>query len=351
MVLDISWIVGENMSLKRKYFRVMIIGLISIPIIFIIVNYMMLAIILFSEHFFKVEIKDPFNGTILTFITYTLFFMILFGLVLLGSRYIKQITQRINDMEKTVKLIAYEDNLPEKLLVKSHKQDEINQLGLSINLLIDRLRYKEIELQERISNEQNHINQISHDVNTPLTALRLELFQLSQQYRIEDEDIEVSYERIDYISKLIKSISIDRIENINYFYTFNNKVNINKISKRVLEKWGYLLNKKSIDTQFEILDKEVIWLGENLWYERLFENIISNIYEHSNANNIKVIIMNTRVSVKDDGVGFDVIKHKNSNGLSIIQDISERFSLDVSITSNNEGTNITLCNNQVQNTT
>ena len=129
------------------------------------------------------------------------------------------------------------------------------------------------------------------------------------------------------------------------------KTIINKISKRVLEKWGYLLNKKSIDTQFEILDKEVIWLGENLWYERLFENIISNIYEHSNANNIKVIIMNTRVSVKDDGIGFDVIKHKNSNGLSIIQDISERFSLDVSITSNNEGTNITLCNNQVQNTT
>ena len=57
MVSDISWIVGENMSLKRKYFRVMITGLISIPIIFIIVNYMMLTIILFSEHFFKVEIK------------------------------------------------------------------------------------------------------------------------------------------------------------------------------------------------------------------------------------------------------------------------------------------------------
>ncbi|WP_341637016.1 HAMP domain-containing sensor histidine kinase [Staphylococcus casei] len=339
------------MSLKRKYFRVMIIGLISIPVIFIIVNYMMLATILFSERFFKVEIKDPFNGTILTFITYMLFFMILFGLVLLGSRYIKQITQRINDMEKTVKLIAYADKLPEKILVKNHRQDEIDELGLSINILIDRLRYKEIELQERINSEQNHISQISHDVNTPLTALRLELFQLSQQYCIEDEDIEISYERIDYISKLIKSISIDRMENINYFYTFNNKVNINEITKKVLEKWRYLLNKKAIDIQFEILDKEVIWLGENLWYERLFENIISNIYEHSDANNIRVIIMNTRVSVKDDGIGFNLVKHKDSNGLSIIHNIAERFSLDLSITSNNEGTNITLCNNHVQNAT
>ncbi|MGW7869121.1 sensor histidine kinase [Staphylococcus xylosus] len=231
------------------------------------------------------------------------------------------------------------------------QQNQIDELGLSINILIDRLRYKEIELQERINSEQNHISQISHDVNTPLTALRLELFQLSQQYCIEDEDIEISYERIDYISKLIKSISIDRIENINYFYTFNNKVNINEISKKVLEKWRYLLNKKAIDIQFEILDKEVIWLGENLWYERLFENIISNIYEHSDANNIRVIIMNTQVSVKDDGIGFNLVKHKDSNGLSIIHNIAERFSLDLSITSNNEGTNITLCNNHVQNTT
>ncbi|MBU7217155.1 sensor histidine kinase [Staphylococcus gallinarum] len=335
------------MSLKQKYFRIMIIGIISVPIIFIIVNYMTLAIILFLEYFLKVKINVPFSSTILTFIIYTLFFMFLFGLVLLGSRYIKQITQRIKNMEKTVEWIANESNLPEKLIIKSHKKDEIDELGLSINILIDRLRYKEIELQERINNEQNNINQISHDINTPLTALRLELFQLSKQYCIENEDIEVSYERIDYISSLIKSISIDRIDNIEYYYTFNNKVNMNEISNRVLEKWRYLLNKKAIAIHFETIDKEVIWLGEKLWYERLFENIISNIYEHSNANSIKIIIMNKMISVEDDGIGFNIIEHKNSKGLSIIHNIAERFSLELSITSNNGGTKFTLFNHQV----
>ncbi|RIL18243.1 sensor histidine kinase [Staphylococcus gallinarum] len=250
-------------------------------------------------------------------------------------------------MEKTVEWIANESNLPEKLIIKSHKKDEIDELGLSINILIDRLRYKEIELQERINNEQNNINQISHDINTPLTALRLELFQLSKQYCIENEDIEVSYERIDYISSLIKSISIDRIDNIEYYYTFNNKVNMNEISNRVLEKWRYLLNKKAIAIHFETIDKEVIWLGEKLWYERLFENIISNIYEHSNANSIKIIIMNKMISVEDDGIGFNIIEHKNSKGLSIIHNIAERFSLELSITSNNGGTKFTLFNHQV----
>src|SRR5699024_7558147 len=158
---------------------------------------------------------------------------------------------------------------------------------------------------ERINNEENHIKQISHDINTPLTALRLELYQISEQYCIEDKDIEVSYEKINYISQLIKSLSSDRVENINNFYTFNNRVNINKISYKVIEKWRYLLNKKNINIKFEIFDKEVNWLGESLWYERLFENIISNIYEHSNADNIEISIMNTQVSIKDNGRGFN----------------------------------------------
>lgn len=108
-----------------------------------------------------------------------------------------------------------------------------------------------------------------------------------------------------------------------------------------------LLNKKDIDIQFETVDREVIWLGENLWYERLFENIISNIYEHSNANNIKVFLTNKMISVEDDGKGFNFIQHKNSKGLSIIQNISERFSLKLAITSNDEGTKITLFNNNI----
>jgi len=304
----------------------------------------MLAVVLVTEQVLNVEIKDPFNGTILTFIAYSLFFMILFTLIVIGSRYIKKITKRINEMEKTVKLIAYDEELPKKLEVKNDKQDEIDELGQSINLLIDRLRYKEIELNERINDEKNHIDQISHDINTPLTALRLELFHLSQQYGIEDKNIEVSYDRIDYISKLIKNISVDRKENINYFYTFDNEVNIIEICKKILDKWEYLLKKKNIEIQYEVFDNEVVWLGEKLWYERLFENIIANIYEHSNAKNIKIMIKKTQVFIVDDGSGFNVQDYKNSKGLNIIQNIADRFSLQLSINSNNNGTQVILSN-------
>ncbi|MFY2153205.1 ATP-binding protein [Mammaliicoccus sciuri] len=334
------------MSLKRKYFKMMIIGLISIPIVFIIVNYMMLIAVIISEKILNKEIKDPFNGTILTFITYSVFFLILFSLIIIGSRYISKIIKRINQLEDTIKQIAYNEALPEKLKIKNKSRDEIDELGLSINLLIDRLRYKEIELLERTKAEQNHIDQISHDINTPLTALRLELFHLSQQYGIEDENIEVSYERIDYISKLIKNISIDQKENIQYFYTFNHEVDVVRICKKIIDKWQYLIQKQNMNIKLEGVQNQLIWLGEELWFERLFENIISNIYEHSNAKNIKVTIKQNQVSFVDDGIGFKVDNYQDSNGLNIIKNIADRFSLELRINSSNNGTEITVRNNQ-----
>ncbi|MEB5650609.1 hypothetical protein MXF31_13280 [Mammaliicoccus sciuri] len=186
-------------------------------------------------------------------------------------------------------------------------------------MLIDRLSYKEIELLERTKVEQNHIDQISHDINTPLTALRLELFHLSQQYGIEDENIEVSYERIDYISKLIKNISIDQKENIQYFYTFNREVDVVSICKKIIDKWQYLIQRQNMNIKLEGVQNQLIWSGEELWFERLFENIISNIYEHSNAKNIKVTINQNQVSFVDDGIGFKVDNYQDSNGLNIIK--------------------------------
>lgn len=75
--------------------------------------------------------------------------------------------------------IANSDKLPNKLDIPTHINDEIDEVGQSINILIDRLRYRELEIIENKKQEQNYINQLAHDINTPLTALNLELYQLS----------------------------------------------------------------------------------------------------------------------------------------------------------------------------
>ena len=65
--------------------------------------------------------------------------------------------------------IANSDKLPNKLDIPTHINDEIDEVGQSINILIDRLRYRELEIIENKKQEQNYINQLAHDINTPLT--------------------------------------------------------------------------------------------------------------------------------------------------------------------------------------
>ncbi|REI10039.1 sensor histidine kinase [Staphylococcus felis] len=334
------------MKLKEKYLKLMTLGLFLIPIVFLVVNYFMYALVLMSEYVFEIEVRNPFNGTILTLITYSLFFLVLILLVMVGTKYITNIVNRLDKMKRIIETIAFDDELPQKIEVKSGKRDEIDELGLSVNILIDRLLYKELELNKRIRIEQQYMNQMSHDINTPLTALRLELFHLAHEYHIKAEDINVSYERIEYISKLIRNISIDQKDKIQYFYTFNNEVDIQSLCASIISKWQYLFKRQGIEVTYKVLNEQVIWLGEALWYERLFENIISNIYKHSNAKNVCLTLSSSQISFSDDGVGFNPREYQESNGLNIIQNIAERFHLNVEFQSNHHGTTVVLKANQ-----
>ena len=47
--------------------------------------------------------------------------------------------------------IANSDKLPNKLDIPTHINDEIDEVGQSINILIDRLRYRELEIIENKS--------------------------------------------------------------------------------------------------------------------------------------------------------------------------------------------------------
>ncbi|PNZ65795.1 sensor histidine kinase, partial [Staphylococcus croceilyticus] len=146
-----------------------------------------------------------------------LFFTVLLLLIIVASRYIYSIVKKLNSLDEKLQTIAYDKDLPEKLDLPPTKNDEINRVGHSINILIDRLRARELEIHESKVQENNYINQLSHDINTPLTALNLELYQLALRYQIDEKDIALSYEKISYISNLIKALPAK--DDISNFYT------------------------------------------------------------------------------------------------------------------------------------
>ena len=63
---------------------------------------------------------------------------------------------------------------------------------------------------------------------------------------------------------------------------------IYKCINTTIDKWHYLLDSKNILTILNVEGNPIYWLGDQLWYERLFDNIISNIYKHSDSSRITI---------------------------------------------------------------
>ncbi|TGA80385.1 HAMP domain-containing protein [Staphylococcus croceilyticus] len=205
------------MGLLKKYYLFMGISLLAIPIVFLIINFSIFLCLFCIENILGYKINLNFKTSGLTIIFYILFFTVLLLLIIVASRYIYSIVKKLNSLDEKLQTIAYDKDLPEKLDLPPTKNDEINRVGHSINILIDRLRARELEIHESKVQENNYINQLSHDINTPLTALNLELYQLALRYQIDEKDIALSYEKISYISNLIKALPAK--DDISNFYT------------------------------------------------------------------------------------------------------------------------------------
>ena len=85
------------------------------------------------------------------------------------------------------------------------------------------------------------------------------------------------------------------------------------------------------------MQKNLIWQANELWLDRLFENIISNIFKHSATNQIEITIDETLI-IKDYGVGFEIDRDHETTGLSVIKNICQKLNIQLDIESTNAGT-------------
>ena len=84
-------------------------------------------------------------------------------------------------LNKTIRDLASNQNTPSTLEVGS--KDEIGALIQSVNILIERTTYRELELKQQQELQKELLQKLRHDINTPLTAIRLQLFYLEEYYK------------------------------------------------------------------------------------------------------------------------------------------------------------------------
>ena len=75
---------------------------------------------------------------------------------------------------------------------------------------------------------------------------------------------------------------------------------------------------------------------------RIIQESIQNAIKHAACSNINIAIYNNTISIKDNGHGFSLDEHSSGNGISNMQERARENDMELRITSDTNGTEITL---------
>lgn len=111
----------------------------------------------------------------------------------------------------------------------------MGELIKSVNLLIERTTYRELELQQQEQIKKELLNKLRHDINTPLTAVRLQLYYLECEYKEQVPVLESLYDQIQYISELTNEFNIQSTETLENTYIVHDEVNIHNLIENMIK--------------------------------------------------------------------------------------------------------------------
>ncbi|MCX2825985.1 ATP-binding protein [Bacillus pseudomycoides] len=322
------------MKLKKKYQLLLFSAVISVPFLLLLISISMSVI--YNLAFKTKNNNIPFHESFAYPTMLVVFFLSLLLLAFLFSKSINSLLNKINILNKTIRNLASDEKIPNKLDVKN--DDEIGELVRAVNLLIERTTYRELELKQQEEIKKELLNKLRHDINTPLTAVRLQLFYLEGQYNDQAPILESLYQQIQYIAELTNEFNLQSTDTLESSYVLNHEVNIHDLLEDMVKKWDYLYSIHDIELIYNSINKDLIWTSNDLWIQRLFDNIFQNTLKHSKAKKLEITIENKVVSIKDNGIGFDMNRKRAGLGLKIIQDISRMLNIKYTLQSSEEGT-------------
>ncbi|MCR8644924.1 HAMP domain-containing histidine kinase [Paenibacillus sp. N1-5-1-14] len=322
------------MKLKKKYQLLLLSAVVSVPLLLLSIG--VLTSVIYNLYFKSQNNDIPFHASFAYPAMLVVFGLSLLLLSVLFSRSISALLNQINLLNRTIRNLASHEKIPNKINI--HSDDEMGALIRSVNLLIDRTTYRELELKQQQDMQKELLQKLRHDISTPLTAVRLQLFDMEAQHECQCTNIESLSQQIQYIAELTKEIHIQSTETLDSSYILSENMNVLDVLETVVRKWGYLYNMNEIELHFHPVDKTLIWNCNVLWTQRLFDNILQNTLRHSKATMLDVVIEHGVVSIRDNGIGFDKNNHPKGLGLKIIEDIARLFQIEYTLKSNEHGT-------------
>lgn len=188
-------------------------------------------------------------------------------------------------------------------------EDEINELGRSINTMSDKLETtikqlqksnieleKDIEEKSKIDDmRKQFISDVSHELKTPIALIQGYAEGLIENVRTDEESrrfyAEVILDETNKMDRLVKQL----LELMKLEYgkkEFNNeKFDINELINEVIRKCEVMLQKNNIQVEFESKKPIYVWADE-FYIEQVVTNYFTNAIKHTEeiGNNKKIKI-------------------------------------------------------------
>lgn len=221
--------------------------------------------------------------------------------------------------------------------------DEINNLGRSINVMSDKLertinqlRNSNIELEKDIEEKskidemrKSFISDVSHELKTPIALIQGYSEGLLENVNTDEESrkfyAEVILDETNKMDKLVKQL----LELMKLEYgkrQFNDKkFNIVEVEKEVVRKSKVMLEEKKVKIEFN-LSEEINVFADDFYIEQVISNYITNAIKHvKEIDRKKVISIVNEVNIEKNKVRVKIFNTGENIAEEHINRIWNRF--------------------------
>ena len=202
--------------------------------------------------------------------------------------------------------------------------DEINNLGKSINLMSDKLestikqlRNTNIELEKDIEEKseidemrKSFISDVSHELKTPIALIQGYSEGLLENVNTDDESrkfyAEVILDETNKMDKLVKQLlELMKLEYGKREFS-DTEFNIVELEKEVIRKSKVMLEEKGVEIEFES-PEEINVIADDFYIEQVITNYLTNAIKHvENVEGNKSISIKNCVNVEKNKVRVKV---------------------------------------------
>ncbi len=239
--------------------------------------------------------------------------------------------------------------------------DEINNLGKSINTMSDKLektikqlRNTNIELEKDIEEKskidemrKSFISDVSHELKTPIALIQGYSEGLLENVNSDEESrkfyAEVILDETNKMDKLVKQLlELMKLEYGKREFT-DSVFNIVEVEKEVIRKSKVMLEETQVEIKYET-PEEINVYADDFYIEQVVTNYITNAIKHvKEVNEEKYIKITNEVNIEKNNVRIKVFNTGEQISEEHIARIWNRFyKIDESRNRNNGGTGIGL---------